>query len=928
MNNFTLTNQIKLKSSETLLKEYTHMTGAKLIYFDNSSQEKAFAVAFRTIPSDSTGVFHIIEHSVLSGSENYPISSPILYMLKNSMQTFLNALTFQGKTMYPCASCNEKDFNNLMKVYLDAAFKSLLTYDTFMREGWHLERQGESVAVSGVVFNEMNGAMSSPERILYEKAMNVLYPDTYQAFNSGGDPAHITDLTFEQYRDTYAEYYSVNNCVLLLSGNQDLENTFSIIDGYLLSASRGRKKHEYTVQSALTADEKFTYPVATEEDLKNGYVAFAYNIGEFSDEEKYHAVNVLYGILLSDNSSPVKSALLKSGLVGDVETYMTDEYQRALDIFCMKTESANKEKLREIIENAVKETVRKGIDKKTLKAAVAEYSFRLKERLSLVPDKAVDSFFTMADNVFFELPLNAFFECDVVEKLESLISTDYFERLAEEIFILNGHKCSVVLEPELKDPAAEREALYKKTLERLSPEKTERLIRDFEDYAPRIGIPDSPEAMAKMPSLKREDLSDEIKYAEPEFSDGVFFSEAETNGIVYMRNYFSLDGLDSSELMAAAFLSRAMYDLPCDKKTAAELSDEKKTVFGKISFGVKGVMKREELKAYFEISSAYFESNAVKATDLLKEILTETKFDESGIKEILGQELASIKMSFSQNGLSCAISTALSMISPIGVFKDYTGGYGYYSFLLSYSNDIAELIKLLRSTAVKIFVKDRLTYGFTGGRGCDSYRLDLPEGRKEEPKPLTLRKKRVAYGVSSTVNYNVCAMRTDEIMPYSGKYLVMGKLLSLGYLWHNVRERGNAYGVGIVPSKEGTIAAYSYRDPSVKETYEIYKGIAEFLKNADISDGEILGCIMSVFGSLTAPLTKEEESERNEWNALSGYSGEDVKRTLREAASFSKEDIPDFVKLFVKFAESEFICTVGSASAEKESGLFDEIITV
>lgn len=932
MEKFTLTNQIKLKSSDTVLKEYTHNeTQAKLVYFDNGSEEKAFAAAFKTIPSDSTGVFHILEHSVLSGSENYPISSPILYMMKNSMQTFLNAFTFQGKTVYPCASCNAKDFENLMRVYLDAVFKPKLSRDIFMREGWHIEERGDSLVVSGVVFNEMNGATSSPEQIVYDAALQTMYPDTYQAVNSGGEPKNIPDLAYEKYLDTYKEYYSAKNCVILLSGKQDLDNTFAVIDKYLCEASHADIPHEYTRQEPVVAEKEYSYGVLSEDDLKeNTYLVYSYNVGDFGDEERYYGAQTLYNVLLSENSSVLKSALLKSGLMRDVQVFMTEEYQRCLSVVAVKTDKDKKEEIGKLIDDTLRSIVKEGIDKKTLRAAIAEISFDAREKLSLLPSKAVESFFGMADNVFYRLPLNSFFECDeVLQRIERAADTDYFEKLIEEIFLSNPHRTVAIVSPRVSDPANDRAELDRKVVSRFSPEERETLLKEFQEFSARMGEGDGEEAIAAMPTLKREDLKGELSYRDPEFDGKAFYTKAERNGVVYLRGYFSMKGFTEEEIMASRFLSAALPSLPAKGRSAEELARERKLAFGRIRYAMtvasRGVRDAE---GYFKIASAFLEEKAEDALALLRETLTQSLFSEETIREIFAQEMSRAKLEFSQNGLAIAANRATAILSDGGKIKTLADGYDYLLFLRAYEKNLAGLAALLERTAKRLFVDDRLTTGVTGREDFRSLRPLLEKGEKAGETVFSDKSESVAYAVSSTVNYNVKVLDVSALAPFTGKHMVVSKLLSLGYLWRNVREKGNAYGTGLRASRDGVLLAYSFRDPSVKQTYDVYDGVAAYLKGGEISEKEIFGCVVSVVGDLTKPAAPEEESEKRELNLLSGVCGEDVKRSVEEAKSFTGEDAAAYVELFEAFASSKNVCTVGSSAPEEESGLFEEIINV
>jgi hypothetical protein len=470
------------------------------------------------------------------------------------------------------------------------------------------------------------------------------------------------------------------------------------------------------------------------------------------------------------------------------------------------------------------------------------------------------------------------------------------------------------------------EKLYADVTAKLNQETVKEYIAAFESFSARREQGDSAKALAKMPSLKKEDLNVEFAYREPKVANGNFFTQSATNGIVYRRDYFSMQGLSERELMAAKFLSLALYSLPTSLHTAESFATEKKFTFGRIRYDVTiASHSPEKAVPYFRITSAFFVEKEKKALSLIEENLLKSNFSKETVAEILAQEISNVKMSFAQNGMAIASSRALASISEAGKIRTILDGYDYFTFLQNSEKDVNGLIFLLQKTAEKLFVRARATVGITAEGENSVVSLSLPQGVTPQNITYSAREKNVAYALCSTVNYNVKAINYQKIFPFTGKHLVMGKLLTLGYLWRNVREKSNAYGTNLLFSRDGTMTISSYRDPKVKETYTAFDGIGEFLQKSDISEKEIFGCILSIAGDISKPMTAEEESIRSEFNLLCGVSAEDVLRSRREALSFGKEDIPPYLSVFNAVRSQGVICTAGNRTAEEESGLFTEI---
>ncbi len=931
MKNFTLKSKKELKECKAVIYEYAHESGATLVYYDMDTEEKTFAAAFKTIPQDSTGVFHILEHSILSGSKNYPVASPILFMLKNSMNTFLNAITFKGKTIYPCASCNAKDFENLMKVYLDAVFEPVLSRDTFMREGWHLEKQEDGYLVKGVVYNEMQGTQAMADNLMYYALCEDLYPDTYQRHNSGGSPDAIPDLTYEQYVNTYKEFYSASNSVLFLSGKMDLEKNMEIIDTYLQTASKVSIKHEYDIQKPVITDKVHTYPVANEEALKNNTnMVFSYGIGLYTDVKKLFAVQILSTLLMENNSSVLKAKLMGSGLMKNADASVLDGAQSAYILQVYQTEAEHKARIVGLINETVLQLIENGIDKNSLRAIYSKYAFRVKENLVNSRNQGVNVCINIASNAFYGAPLDTYLELDdVLNALEQAIDTDYYERILKEVFIDNDHRAVSLLVPEVKNAVEEQKRAVERVLSSMSEEEIDAAIKEYESFAQRQSGVDSPEAVAQMPTLSITDLDGKVETKNFETFGNIMYSKAETNGIDYVRLYFPLKGLNEEELMLSNLLTSALSVLPTSNYESGELSDMIKLNIGRLKFEVTALASNtSSADAYLVVSLATFDKNVEKSVEIVKDILLNTVFTDDGVKNVLLQELTQVKMSFAQNGVVIAMNQAVSNVSAVGKYNVIFTGYDYYKFIQSYAERSNELCSKMKAVADKIFVLNGLKIGVTGGENLKDIKIQLPLGEEIEEYIPSVSEGNVAFDISAQVNFDVQAMDYSDILPYSGKHLIMSKLLSLGYLWHNIREKGGAYGTRLSFGASGALCVYSYRDPSVKETYDIYSGIAEYLKNIQMSEKELNGYVISAVAELINPKGLEAECVFTEREYLVGRSPENIQKLVDEAMSFTKEDIADYIALFEKFALRESVCSVGNGAKLKESGIFEKIINI
>ncbi len=934
MKNFTFTNKVRFDSCGYDVYEYDHISGAKLIYIDSGTEEKSFCAAFKTIPSDSTGVFHILEHSVLDGSKNYPMNSPFLFMLKNSMNTFLNAMTFQGKTMYPCASCNPDDFENLLKVYLDAVFNPILAEGTFLREGWHIEKAENGYDIKGVVYNEMQGAGASIQRQLYSAMTADLYPDTYQKYNSGGEPSVIPSLTYENYLAAYRKYYSTANCVLFLRGNMDIDRYTDIIDKWLAGASQERSEIKHTVQGPNHRVCEHEYPISPSEDTKGKTnIIYSYNVGMYNDAERQMAAGLLANYLMDNSSSPLKKALTSSGLMADADIYdSTDDIQTSWGFAAYNTEKENRDAIKKIIDDTIQGIIDKGIDKEIMLAQISATSFRMKEQRNAVRGLCIYDFIQIANNSFYGVPLNTYFEIDeTFEKFERELDNGYFENILREIFFENDITAISVLVPVQRESSAAHLATVEKYTSNLSDEVKNEAFKRFVDGTKLAMDRDTPEVIAKMPTLSLDKLTKELPKKEFMVDGNILYTPAETNGVAYYRFYFSLAGLSADEIMTAELLSRSLGDFATENSTSSELSNRLNRYAGKWKFDITTLSpSMQKAEPYLVVSVACLEKNAEKALDTISEILSKTVYDEETAKTVLARELNNTRMQFMGNGVGLALNTSESLISASGYYSTLTDGYPLFKKIQEYSESPADFCENAKALLSRVFASGNLCYtGLTGKKELLAHTLSLNDGEKLVGATLTNPDtKKVAYAIPAGISFNVRSLDINEILPYSGKHIALSNLLSLGYLWHNIREVGGAYGTGLRFARRGALNVYSYRDPKVQETYEIYDNIANYLATNEFTDGEILGCIISTLADFVNPKSVEQEGVENEISYLANYTYEEKSKHMAEVLSFSREDIKAFIPVFEAFKNAPAECSVGNGNNQNSYGKFDEIINL
>lgn len=923
MKQFTKVQSVPVPSLGYQITQYDHASGATLVHIHADTPERAFCAAFKTVPKDSTGVFHILEHSCLSGSESFPIRSPILYMMKHSMQTYLNAITFQGKTMYPCASCHPGDFENLMRVYLDAVFHPNLTKETFLREGWHLEGEEN---IRGVVYNEMQGALSGLDSRIYNAMKADLYSDTYQRHCSGGEPDQIVDLSYEAFLDAYRQHYSPDNCILFLRGDFQPEEYEQLLHDTLMALPTGGKSLPYDVQTECSGVYYHTYPVSEGENTENRTaLVYSYNAGDYEQGERLFALSLLAQYLLDNQNSPLLKALLDTGLTQNVRYMFSQERQNAFGLVIYNTEDIHRERFAQVIGETISDVIDHGIDKDVLRASLAGMTFQTKESALAVRGRALENFAAIANNLFYGLPVEHGMDPDaMLHFLENALETDYYENLLREVFLDNPITACSVMRPQPQAADAAHRANVQRVITSLTEEE-KCAVRGGEQPKP-----DTEADLAKMPGLRREDLSVTLRGRPFRAHGRVLHTWAEISGIVYLRYYFSMEGLSERECAAAKLLSVALAQLSTEKSSVQALSNRIRANVGLMNFYPTVISKScSDTTPYFMVTASCLRKNLDAVLELILEVLTKSLYSVQETSYVIASEYNGLLRSFAQNGLPIAQNRAGAGIFLGARYMDLCGGWEYLQYLKECNEDPSIFCDMASALAEKLFCDANLKYiGVTANELPERIEPQLPQGVPMERATIALREGQTAYAVASGVSYNAAVIRYDELLPFSGKHLVMAKLLSLGYLWNKIREQGGAYGTFLNFNRNGRLIACSYRDPHVGNTVQVFRDIADYLQTHNWTDCELLGGMIGVTAELINPQTPAMEGADNEIAYLTDYTFAQRLAVLEQVRDFRKEDIAAFLPVFLRLSEEGAFCSVGDGNQLQSSGVFSEVITV
>lgn len=952
-----------IKSQGILLKH--KKSGARVLLMENDDENKVFAIGFRTPPSDSTGVPHIMEHSVLCGSRDFPVKDPFVELVKGSLNTFLNAMTYPDKTVYPVASCNDKDFQNLMHVYMDAVFyPNIYQHDkTFRQEGWNykLEEPDGDLTLSGVVYNEMKGAFSSPDGVLDRVILNSLFPDTSYANESGGDPEAIPELTYEQFLDFHRKYYHPSNSYIYLYGDMDMEEKLRWLDEKYLSDF-----DNIELDSSIRFQQPFdrmrevvqTYSIASEESEEdNTYLSYNKVIGTSLDEKLYLAFQILDYALLSAPGAPLKKALLDAGIGKDISgSYDNGVYQPIFSVISRNANLDQKEEFIRVIEGTLREIAEQGIDKKALRAGINYYEFRFREADFGSYPRGLMYGLQMFDSWLYddEKPFIHMQALPTFEFLKENVETGYFEELIQKYLLDNTHGSIVIIRPEKGRTArmdrelAERLKEYK---ESLSEEEVKELVKATKELEAYQEEESSQEQLEKIPVLSRADISREIA---PVFNDEidadgvkVIHHNVETNGIGYVSLMFDLSGIEEELLPYTGILQSVLGIIDTTNYEYGELFNEINVNTGGIGTSLELYtdvtrVKEKEFRATFEIRGKALYPKMNVLFSMMREILMESRLeDEKRLKEILAMLKSRLQMSFLSSGHTTAVLRALSYTSPVAKFKDDTDGIGLYEKVKEIEEDFdgckEELIRSLKEIARRIFRVDNMMMSYTSSREGLEPALDalaavkgsLNAGGEADHTACVIHctKCNEGFKTSSKVQYVArCGNFIDGGQEYTGALQILKVILSYDYLWQNIRVKGGAYGCMSNFNRAGEGYLVSYRDPNLEKTVEVYEGVVDYLKNFTVDDRDMNKFIIGTMSNLDRPMNPAAKGSRSMNLYMNHITEEMLRQERAQILDAGQEDIRRLADIVQAVLDAGLICVIGSEEKiEQQKQLFGEV---
>ncbi|MCR5790396.1 MAG: insulinase family protein, partial [Lachnospiraceae bacterium] len=937
-------------------------SGARVFLLSNDDDNKVFYIGFRTPPVDNTGLTHILEHSVLCGSKRYPLKDPFVELAKGSLNTFLNAMTYPDKTVYPVASCNDKDFDNLMRVYLDAVFYPNIYKEEkiFRQEGWHYEMPEEDgpLSINGVVYNEMKGVFSSPDSTLDREIFNTLFPDTAYGFESGGDPAYIPELTFERFLDFHRSYYHPSNSYIYLYGDMDMAEKLKILDEEYLS-----RFEKTDIDSALKLQKPFDKPIRvekhygiTEEESEENATYLSYNtvIDTCLNREYYVAFQIIEGALLTAPGAVLKQALLDEGIGTDIQSvYENGILQPYFSIIAKNAKYEDAARFEKVVRETLEKVVREGIDQKALRATVNAFEFQYREAdygsypKGLVYGlNALDSWLYDENDPYRHMLAN-----DTFALMREKIGTDYFEKLVDQYLLKNSHASIVILRPE-KGLTAKNERKLQEKLQAyqdsLSKEELQKIVTDTAALLAYQEEEDSPEAMASIPLLQISDIRKEAKpiiYEEDETAGVKLLThKIFTNGIGYLTLSFDMDEIPDEDLYYAGMLKNVLGMVSTEHYTYNQLFNEINENSGGIKPSISTYYEAadpDRFNVRFEFNAKVFSDRLDFAFTMLKEILTTSKLsDEKRLKEIVGIVKSMMQEHLLSAGHQAASLRAASYYSRSAVFTEKISGISFYRYIERLDKHFEEekdaLIKGMERCMRVIFRPEHLFADYIetdpGQSRLKELVADFVSCLHTEPytagtMALTPVSKNEGFKTAAKVQYVAAAGSFRKHgHPYTGALRVLRVLLGYQYLWNNVRVKGGAYGCSGSFSRTGGALLASYRDPHLKETLQVYDGAADYIEAFDPDERDMTKYIIGAISTLDMPLTPSAEGQRAMSCYLSKDSYDFFQKERDEVLRCTKEDIRALGSYLRDVMNDRHICVIGGEEQiEASKDIFENV---
>ena len=937
-------------------------SGARIAVLSNNDDNKVFYIGFRTPPEDETGVPHIIEHTTLCGSKKFPVKDPFIELAKGSLNTFLNAMTYPDKTVYPVASCNDQDFKNLMDVYLDAVFNPNITKyeEIFKQEGWHYELTGkdDELKINGVVYNEMKGAYSSPDEVLSSQIYRSLFPDNTYSKDSGGNPEYIPKLTYEAYLDFYHKYYHPSNSYIYLYGDMDVVERLEWLDKEYLSLYDYKKVNsEINKQPAFDEikNVEAQYSIIMDDSQENKtYLSYNRVVGDTLDEMLYQAFDVLDYALVSSPGAPVKQALIDAGIGDDVYgSYDAGILQPVFSFVAKNANASQADEFESIIENTLKEVVKIGINKEALLAGINSSEFKFREAdFGQFPKGLLFGLNCLDSWLFDDMKPFIHLEClGTFAKLRKAVDTDYFEKLIQEYLLDNTHGSSVTVKPKRGLGNEREEALAKELSDykaSLSDEEIKKLIEDTEHLKKYQEEPSSDEDLRKLPMLTRADMKKNampFSNIEDELLDvKVVRHDIESNGIDYISFLFDAGDFAQSELGYLGFFTNALGLVSTEKYSYTDLANATNIYTGGISTGTAShpdIKDRNNFVFKFEVKLKVLEKNLDKALELMEQMLLSSDFtDTKRLGELVAQIKARLQANLSSSGHLVAAMRSMSSFSRYALYQDELKGVAFYRSICRIEKELSESPKSvsdkLAAIAKKLFARNRMLISFTGNN--EAYGNAKPSLEKV----IAGFNKMSAVGNQAEVHFNTAkeafidasqiqyVAKTGDFIcegyEYTGALRLLRIILSYDYLWINVRVKGGAYGCMNTFLRSGESYFVSYRDPNLSDTLDVYDRIPEYIKSFSPDERDMTKYIIGTFSALDTPMNPEAKGSRSLSAYLEGITYEQIQKERNEILNAQPEDIRRLADLVEAVLKKDSICVIGNENMIKESaGLFENV---
>lgn len=937
-------------------------SGARIAILSNNDDNKVFYIGFRTPPEDETGVPHIIEHTTLCGSKKFPVKDPFIELAKGSLNTFLNAMTYPDKTVYPVASCNDQDFKNLMDVYLDAVFNPNITKyeEIFKQEGWHYELTGkdDELKINGVVYNEMKGAYSSPDEVLSSQIYRSLFPDNTYSKDSGGNPEYIPKLTYEAYLDFYHKYYHPSNSYIYLYGDMDVVERLEWLDKEYLSLYDYKKVNsEINKQPAFDEikNVEAQYSITMDDTQENKtYLSYNRVVGDTLDEMLYQAFDVLDYALVSSPGAPVKQALIDAGIGDDVYgSYDAGILQPVFSFVAKNANASQADEFESIIENTLKEVVKTGINKEALLAGINSSEFKFREAdFGQFPKGLLFGLNCLDSWLFDDMKPFIHLEClGTFAKLRKAVDTDYFEKLIQEYLLDNTHGSSVTVKPKRGLGNEREEALAKELSDykaSLSDEEIKKLIEDTERLKKYQEEPSSDEDLRKLPMLTRADMKKNampFSNIEDELLDvKVVRHDIESNGIDYISFLFDAGDFAQSELGYLGFFTNALGLVSTEKYSYTDLANATNIYTGGISTGTAShpdIKDRNNFVFKFEVKLKVLEKNLDKALELMEQMLLSSDFtDTKRLGELVAQIKARLQANLSSSGHLVAAMRSMSSFSRYALYQDELKGIAFYRSICHIEKELSESPKnvsdKLAAIAKKLFARNRMLISFTGNN--EAYGNAKPSLEKV----IAGFNKMSAIGNQAEVHFNTAkeafidasqiqyVAKTGDFIcegyEYTGALRLLRIILSYDYLWINVRVKGGAYGCMNTFLRSGESYFVSYRDPNLSDTLDVYDRIPEYIKSFSPDERDMTKYIIGTFSALDTPMNPEAKGSRSLSAYLEGITYEQIQKERNEILNAQPEDIRRLADLVKAVLKKDSICVIGNENMIKESaGLFENV---